>query len=112
MQKFVLEQALSGNLQSQRRLADCYRLGCSSELTPDPVLACAWRIIVVASGAPAVVQDDTESRRRDCESLSPKDQAAAARQAKSLFQKIYGKELLLPADFFGGNRPLKLREFG
>ncbi len=105
MSQFVLEQALSGNLQSQRRLAECYRLGCSSELAPNSVLACAWSIIVVASGAPGVVPDDTESRRRDCESLSPEDQAAATRQAKSLFQKIYGKELMLPADFFGGNRP-------
>jgi len=77
----------------------------------DPVLACAWRIVLVASGTEGIAPADTEYRRRDCERLSPADQAAAIRAAKELFSKIYRRELILPADFFGGNRPLAVQPF-
>ena len=65
-------------------------------------LACAWRTVVVAGGAPGITADDVEKRRLICQDLSPDEQATALNQAKSIFQQIYGRELILPADFFGG----------
>ena len=96
-------RARTGDAAAQRELAECYRHGCVG-LSTDPVLACAWGIVLVASGHSQVTPADSDHRRRDCESLTPAQQATAAVQAKVLFESIYRRELLLPADFFGGNR--------
>ena len=98
------QHAFEGNLEAQRKLADCYFHGCRG-IAPDAVLACAWRIIVGASGNQGLTSADIESRRQQCEKLSPLEQAAAATEAKTIFAKIYGRELVLPQDFFGGNKP-------
>lgn len=98
------QKAATGDVPAQRKLADCNRTGCPELASPDPVLACAWRIVIVAGGGPQATPADTEARRRDCESLEPPQQAAAAREAKAIFSKVHGRELVLPADFFGGPR--------
>lgn len=95
------QQALSGDLTAQRTLADCLATGCDGT-PPSRALACAWRTVVVAGGAPGITADDVEKRRLICQDLSPGEQATALNQAKSIFQQIYGRELILPADFFGG----------
>ena len=96
-------RARTGDASAQRELAECYRRGCA-DISANPVLACAWGIVLVASGHPQVTPADSDHRRRDCESLTPAQQSAAAAQARVLFQNIYRRELLLPADFFGGNK--------
>lgn len=96
--------AMRGDIDAQRELARCYGAGCP-DVAPDPVLACAWRIVVAASGHASLRPDDSDLRRAACEGLAPEQQRAAAGHARTLFQQIYGRELLLPADFFGGNRP-------
>ena len=93
-------RALAGDVEAQRQLAEGYRTG----VRRDPALACAWRIVIGASRHPAVTQQDVENRKRDCESLDPAQQRTAATEAKALFQRIHGRELVLPADFFGGPR--------
>jgi len=94
----ILKQAMAGDLVHQRELCERYRLG------RDPASACAWRIVIVASGAAGVTPDDIEHRKRDCEGLAVAQQRAATARAKALFQEIYGRDLELPADLFGGNR--------
>src|SRR4051812_38373037 len=96
--------AYQADLDAQRRLAECYRDGCVG-LASTPMLGCAWRIVIAASGHSRLTQADFDRRQRDCESLGTADQSAAVREAKAIFLKVYGKDLALPADFFGGNRP-------
>ena len=99
---YGLEQrARSGNLEAQRELADCLTNGCHGA-QPDQVLACAWRIVIVAGGIPGVTAADVENRRLACDNLVPGEQSQAAARARSIFQQLHGRELVLPADFFGG----------
>lgn len=95
------QQALGGDLKAQRELADCLTKGCSGT-AQNRALACAWRIVVVASGQPGIAAADIESRRLVCENLSPDEQKEATGQARSILKRVYGRELVLPADFFGG----------
>ena len=95
------QRALTGDLGAQRDLAECLAKGCDGT-PPSRALACAWRTVVVAGGASGITADDVEKRRLICQDLSPDEQTTAQNQAKSIFQQIYGRELILPADFFGG----------
>ena len=97
----IQQRALSGDINSQRELADCLSKGCQGK-SPDRALACAWRIVIAASGASGLTAADIEARRLACGALSPPDQTAALAQAKSLFEKIHGRDLVVPADFFRG----------
>lgn len=97
----IQQRALSGDLIAQRELADCLTKGCRG-IAPDRVQACAWRIVITASGGPGLTAADAEARRRICTILSPSEQTAALAQAKSLFAGIHGRDLVVPADFFGG----------
>ena len=103
MSDALQKQALTGDLQAQRQLAETYRTGAKGT-APDPALACAWRIVVVASRHPDVTAQDTENRKRDCDGLDQAQQRAATAEAKALVQRLYGRDLVLPADFFGGPR--------
>jgi len=99
---YDLEQrARGGNLEAQRELADCLIKSCQG-LPSNRALACAWRIVIVAGGMPGVTAADVDNRRLACDSLAPNEQSQAAAQAQSIFQQIHGRELVLPADFFGG----------
>jgi hypothetical protein len=95
------QRALSGNLDAQRELADCLTKGCPG-VQPNRALACAWRIVIVAGGTSGVAAADVENRRLACEGLSAGERAEAVAQARSLVKKVHGRDLVLPADFFGG----------
>ena len=95
------QRAIGGNLEAQRELADCLTKGCPG-VQPDRALACAWRIVIAAGGMPGVTASDVEQRRLACQNLSPDEQAEATTQARAVVKQIYGRELVLPADFFGG----------
>jgi hypothetical protein len=97
----IQKRALGGDLGAQRDLVDCLTKGCQG-IPPDRALACAWRIVMVAGGAAGLSAADVEGRRLICASLSPPEQAKALEQAKSLFKHIHGRDLVVPADFFGG----------
>ena len=97
----IQQRAVGGDLNAQRELADCLSKGCGDQPS-DPALACAWRIVIVASGASDLTAADVEARRLACGDLSPPEQAAALAQAKSLFANIHGRDLIVPADFFRG----------
>ena len=95
------QRALGGNLDAQRELAGCLAKGCP-EIEANRALACAWRIVIVAGGMPGIAPDDVEQRRLTCENLSPSERHEAEGQARSIFKQVYGRDLVLPADFFGG----------
>lgn len=97
----IQQRALGGDLTAQRDIADCLAKGCQG-IPPDQALACAWRIVIVAGGNPGITADDVERRRVICAGLSPPQQAKALEQAKSLYKKIHDRDLVVPADFFGG----------
>jgi hypothetical protein len=101
----IERNAMAGDIRAQRQLADCYLNGCPGLASPDPALACAWHIVIGASGHPDLAQADFDRRRRGCERLSSTEQSAAQRQARTIFLIVYGRELVLPADFFGGPPP-------
>jgi len=95
------QRARGGNLDAQRELADCLTKGCEG-VQPDRTLACAWRIVIVAGGMPGVTATDVESRRLACDNLASAEQSRASARARSIFKQLHGRELVLPADFFGG----------
>lgn len=97
----IQQRALGGNLEAQRELAGCLTKGCPG-IEANRALACAWRVVVVAGGVPGVTAADVELRRLACENLSPTEQREAEAQARSIFKQVYGRDLVLPADFFGG----------
>jgi len=97
----IQQRALGGNLEAQRELADCLTKGCPG-IEANRALACAWRIVVVAGGMPGVAAADVELRRLACGNLSPNERREAEAQARTIVKQIYGRDLVLPADFFEG----------
>ena len=93
--------ALAGNYTAQRNTAYCLRTAkCQDVIFPRPIEACAWRIVILASGHHWVNQSDSDNYREECVSgLSPEDQASALAEADHLFSRIYKRPLpheLLP----------------
>lgn len=82
----ALEQsALDGDYQAQRNLA--YTL--STGVPNNPVLACAWRIVILKSGDPQVDQSDVGNKQLDCDRKLDVDGIAAAEaQAKQISELI------------------------
>lgn len=97
----IQNRALGGDLDAQRELAECLTKGCPG-IGANRALACAWRIVVVAGGMPGVGAADSENRRIACQNLSADERREAEAQARSIFKQAYGRDLVLPADFFGG----------
>jgi hypothetical protein len=98
----IERNAMAGDIRAQRQLADCYLNGCPALPSPDPALACAWRIVIIASGDPQITASDVEARKAACGSLQAEQQRRATAEAKAVVVKLYGRELVLPADFFAG----------
>ena len=65
--------AYSGHVEMQRHLAKCYEVGCPEALF-SPVLACAWRDIIVEETSRTSPGDIAEAKRV-CGRLSAKDKA-------------------------------------
>jgi hypothetical protein len=101
MSSDLQQRALGGNLEAQRELADCLTKGCPG-IEANRSLACAWRIVIVAGGTAGVTASDVEQRRLICANLSSDEQRQAASQARSIVKQVYGRDLVLPADFFEG----------
>jgi hypothetical protein len=65
----IAEDADAGNLVAQRRLASCYATGCLPNFGPEPVLACAWREIIVKE-AKRASRDDLSAQQKACSQIS------------------------------------------
>lgn len=82
------EAALTGDYQAQRNLA--YTL--TTKLPHNPILGCAWRIVIIESGSDQVDQSDTGNKNFDCDQkLSADEMVAAKQQARNLQEKIAQK---------------------
>jgi hypothetical protein len=100
----IARNAMGGDIPAQRQLANCYLSGCPGLASPDPALACAWHIVIVASGDPQITAADIEARKLACGNLQTEQQRKATAEAKAIVAKLYSRELVLPADFFEGPR--------
>ena len=68
----VAEDADAGNLTAQRRLASCYATGCPPNFVSEPVLACAWReIIIQETKRPS--RQDLSAQHKACNQISKTD---------------------------------------
>lgn len=81
-------RALRGDYQARRNVAYMLKRGHADVVLPSPVSACAWRLLIVASGSPSVDAGDTGNVRVDCGSLSEADSAAARVEARALAARI------------------------
>ena len=68
--------AYAGDLNSQRHLASCYTTGCVN-VPKSPLLACAWREIIVEE-LDAPTNLDIEEATATCRGLSESDRRAVA----------------------------------
>lgn len=87
--------AMTGDYQAQRNTAFCLSSGqCKGLIAPRPLDACAWRFVILGSGASQVDQSDVGNYRTDCvENLKDDERAVAQRKAGVLFQQIYKRPL-------------------
>lgn len=76
--------ARSGDYQAQRNIA--YTL--STSIPNNPILGCAWRMVIVESGAPQVDQSDTANKDFFCGKLSPEDRKAAMKQKEVIQSEL------------------------
>ena len=80
--------ALAGNYQDQRNLAYWLSGGYGGAAPTNPVLACAWRIVILNSGDRRVDEGDVSNKQLYCDKRLDKDaqQAAKAQSEKLLAQ--------------------------
>jgi hypothetical protein len=87
-------KALQGDYQAQRNIAFCQADGCYDAMQVDKVRACAWRMVILASGDPSVEQGDLDNYASACRmDLSTDEQQAARSTAEHLFILIYARRL-------------------
>ncbi len=84
--------ALKGDYQAQRNTAYCLYTGCRG-YRMDKAAACAWRIVIIASGHPKVDPSDTSNLTLCERQLSPAEMTAATGAAHTLFRRIYKRNL-------------------
>lgn len=91
------KKAHRGDYQAQRNVAFCLSRGCDGAVGIDPVQACAWRILIMASNGP-VDGGDAANLRNECGSLPAAWKIDATNLAKNLFKKIYKRGLKFSLD--------------
>jgi hypothetical protein len=79
-----LRQAQDGDAAAQRNVALCLRNGCDGAVQEDPVLGCAWRIVILASGPTPVNRSDLQAFEQECGAMSLARRLAAEGQARVL----------------------------
>ena len=82
------KKALADDYQAQRNLAYYLTTG-EAGVKADPVMACAWRIVILKSGHPQADASDTGNKQSDCDrKLTPEQLRQAEAQAASLVKRI------------------------
>lgn len=86
--------AYSGDYQAQRNFA-WWLSGRGGEGAPlfgrNPILSCAWRIVIITSGSPRVDQSDTGNKEYACERTLDANELAAATAQASVIADSIGK---------------------
>lgn len=81
------KKALAGDYQSQRNLA-YYLITGEEGVKADPVMACAWRIVILKSGHSQADASDTSNKQFDCDQkLNPAQLRQAESQAAALMKR-------------------------
>lgn len=81
------DHSLAADLASQRRMAECYRSGCSG-ISVSPILGCAWRLVILEeTHAP----DDADAATSDCDALGEKQKQTAATTKENLWNRLHLK---------------------
>lgn len=84
--------AMGGDYQAQRNLAYWLSGGNAGALPLDPVLACAWRYVILASGSRQVDDSDVSNKVLYCDKkLDAASRHAAKSQAEKLLKQIRRK---------------------
>lgn len=83
------EKAYSGDLNDQRRLASCYELGCS-EVMASPILACAWREIILDE-TDRFFKHDVVAANRDCSRVSQNDREIVERAESDIRARLHAR---------------------
>ncbi|EAU53547.1 hypothetical protein [Mariprofundus ferrooxydans] len=85
----VRDKAMHGDYQAQRNLAYGYSSHPYAGQEKSPLLACAWRKLILRSGSEKVDQTDTNNFQVYCGQLTEDQQRIAEAQAQRLFAEIY-----------------------
>uniref|UniRef100_UPI0039EF2A88 hypothetical protein n=1 Tax=Bordetella sputigena TaxID=1416810 RepID=UPI0039EF2A88 len=83
--------AYKGSYQAQRNLAYGYVAWPYKGQVKNPVLGCAWYLVVLNSGSPDVGPGDVGNVRVYCGQLDLDAQSAAIAQARRIYRKVYGR---------------------
>jgi hypothetical protein len=89
----VRSKALAGDYIAQRNLAYGYSSAPYRGQDRNELLACAWRHVIVRSGNERVDQTDINNLQVFCGQLDATQGAAAMAQAKSLYRRVYSREM-------------------
>lgn len=80
--------ALRGDYQAQRDLAYGYSNSPYPGQSLNPILACAWRTVIILSGSERVDLSDVSNHKMYCGSLDQTARAASEAQAVELLKRI------------------------
>lgn len=87
----LTKKAMKGDYQAQRNLAWSY-VNPGPEEKADPVLGCAWYLVILQSGSPKVHDGDRGNAKVYCDGKLDRDsQTAAMVKSRKLVRQIYGK---------------------
>ncbi|MDH0908824.1 hypothetical protein N5C66_05850 [Rhizobium pusense] len=91
--KFWLEdydKAIRGDYNGQRNIAACLSTGCDGAIVPNPILGCAWHVVVANSGHLEANKLDADWLRIYCGSkyLDDAGRAMADAQARTILKKL------------------------
>jgi hypothetical protein len=84
--------AKRGDYQAQRNLAFGYASLPYKGQEKNPLLACAWYLVVLHSGSPKLDEGDAGNVQVYCGRLTDTSRAASTGQARVLFSQIYKRE--------------------
>jgi len=84
--------AMKGNYQAQRNIAYGYASYPYKGQEKNPLLACAWYLVVLHSGSPKLDEGDIGNAKFYCDDLKVESRAAATSQARVLFYQVYKRK--------------------
>lgn len=85
----VLNLALKGDYQAQRNIAFGYTQWPYKGQEKNPLLGCAWYLVITHSGSLKVNQGDIDNATLNCKVLEPLALQAAQKQAETLENTIF-----------------------
>ncbi len=83
------KKAMAGDYQAQRNVSYWLTGGNNGALPLNPILGCAWRLVILKSGSPSVDASDVSNKQFYCDKrLDSDSRKAAEAQAEKLLKQI------------------------